>query len=148
MRRRRRGYRSASWCNKRGLPNKAEQAVINLSIPGLVCLVGNRDKYVLLRRPVGPQSKRWCRWETPDVNRVWRKHPDFAFGWSSDKPRLVVEVFGFGKYHTVKEAYYLKKEYARAGVLCLIFSCWICKRDPAAVKRRITNAIRSFYAKV
>lgn len=102
-----------------------------------------------LFHPAGRMDKRrrlpYLEWEEPDPERPWRKHPDFAYGWQGpDKggtPLLVVEVFGFGKYHNVAEAHYLKREYARVGVLCLIFSSRICRRDPDAVRRRIINAI-------
>lgn len=145
-RRRRRWYRSARWCNRKGIPNKSEQAVVDLQIDGLECLVGRRDRYVLLRHPTGPKTRRYKRWVQPDLNRPWRKHPDFAYGWrgpdKGGQPLLVVEVFGFGKYHSVQEAHYLKAEYERAGVVCLVFSHTICRRNPEAVGRRIRNAIR------
>jgi len=119
--------------------------VVDLAIPGLVCLVGRRDLYVPLFHPCGGRfRKRYMEYKLPDPKRPWRKHPDFAYGWEDfGLPLLVVEVFGFGKYHTIPEALYLKREYARVGVLCLVFSDGICRRDPSVVGRRIRNAIRA-----
>jgi len=146
-RRRRRRYRSAKWYNRRGLPNKSEQSVVELGIPGLECCVGT-SRYVLLRHPDERRYRdvRKMHWATPG-EKPWRKHPDFAYGWrgpeKGGQPLLVVEVFGFGKYHTAAEARYVKSEYARAGVLCLVFSARFVRAQPEAVRRRICNAIAS-----
>ena len=146
-RRRRRRYRSARWYNKRGLPNHSEQAVLNLEVPGLVCLVGS-NRYVLLRHPDERRYRdvRKMRWLVPGP-KPWRKHPDFAYGWrgpdKGGQPLLVVEVFGFGKYHSVAEARYVKAEYARAGVLCLVFSARFVRQHPEKAHKRILNAIAS-----
>jgi len=111
-------------------PNKAETSVRDFAIPGLEMTLSDPEARVLLRHPDG---------------RKWRKNPDFAFEWrgarSDGSPRLVVEVMGFGKWHSKDEVQHLVDEYAVKGTVCLVVDARDLQKHPAEVRTRIEAAI-------
>jgi len=116
---------------KIGIPNKTEWVLVSRAIDGLIPTLTNMTYRVRLRRPNGKR---------------WHKNPDFSYCWrgpvENGKPLLVVEVIGYGPWHTKEEVDHMANEYARRGIRCIVLEDYALRKNPDRYEKLIRREIQ------